>query len=131
MRDDAVLGRALPLDRGLGPQRCNNHGVWGRLVAPNFLHCSTRNVLVPKFWNPIPHFRLQENGEDFRMVIPQHKQQQQQLMWNNIYEVYVLSSDNLWQEAMTSDAISRYSRAFSSPSIAVTCSFEISNSFSS
>jgi len=35
MRDDAVLGRALPLDRGLGPQIWRNHKVempWPELI---------------------------------------------------------------------------------------------------
>jgi len=34
MRDDAVLGRALPLDRGLGPWK-NGTLVWEKCSCPN------------------------------------------------------------------------------------------------
>ena len=43
MRDDAVLGRALPLDRGLGPLYSNT--VIGTLAVPNVIvHPSTARV---------------------------------------------------------------------------------------
>ena len=43
MRDDAVLGRALPLDRGLGPGEAgtarteNLIATWRRLVAMDYI----------------------------------------------------------------------------------------------
>ena len=52
MRDDAVLGRALPLDRGLGPVSTITNIVNLSLSSGNFHHTLKESVASPLLKKP-------------------------------------------------------------------------------